>query len=216
MLIEEKLIKKWNLKVCQFCINLIGITTEDRAEPESDTDYCLPFTGSRCALAQMRLAGATAAGKISEFMGQEEMAFALSQVNAHHVLPPLTELACGSDLLSYRVNLREQLDHSLINELRMVLLNQGKHLHWEQIREQSYLCVIGAGVAACVDMSPKEEVLHLRYASSLQNELFHAGRTLDLPRSRLFLQAALYEKFDLLLTKVRQNAWYWMYGSTTS
>jgi hypothetical protein len=200
--------------VCQFCINLTGRPTEDHAQPGTEANDCLPFTGLRCPLAQMRLVAATVTGKTADFMSREEMAYALSQVNAQRTLLPLTNLACGSDLLRYQVTLADCLDYSLLAELRMVLHEQGHELHWEQIGHQSYLCVIGAGVAACLEMTPGAEMLTLRYASSLENELFHAGQTLDLPRSRLFLQAALYERFDLLLAQVRQRTWHWLYADS--
>ena len=84
-------------------------------------------------------------------------------------------------------------------------------LGWGQVGPRSYLCVIGAGVAACIDAEPGDEQLYLRYDNDLANALFHAGRTIDLPRSRLFLQQTLYEKFDVPLALMRARVWNWLH-----
>jgi hypothetical protein len=73
-----------------------------------------------------------------------------------------------------------------------------------------YASVIGAGVAACIDTTPGDETLYLRYATTLAAELFVAGRTTDMPRSQLFLQTALYERVDILLEQMRVRTWYWL------
>ncbi len=74
----------------------------------------------------------------------------------------------------------------------------------------SYTFVIGAGVAATLDLHPGREQLYLRYASDLADELYLAGRAIDLPRSRLFLQTTLYERVDALLAQLRERCWRWV------
>jgi hypothetical protein len=54
------------------------------------------------------------------------------------------------------------------------------------------------------------ERLYLRYASDVEHALYLAGRTLDLPRSRLFLQSTLYERFEVILVQVRSRTWNWL------
>ena len=151
-------------------------------------------------------------GDWSDLFSREQTALALSQVTAAHILPPLTELPCGTDLLDYCVNLREHMDESLVRELAMMLNADWRELGWEQVNGATYLCVIGAGVAGCIDTTPNQERLYLRYAASLENELYLAGCTVDLPRSRLFLQTALYERIDTLLAEVRARTWHWIDG----
>jgi hypothetical protein len=150
------------------------------------------------------------AGGWKQFITPEQTALALSQVAAAHILPPLLPLECGTDLLEYHVRLRNHMHESLVSELMLVLKSSWRTLGWEQVGSTTYLCVIGAGVAACIEATPKEEQLYLRYASDLEHALFLAGRTLDLPRSRLFLQTTLYERFDVLLTQVRSSTWNWL------
>ena len=143
-------------------------------------------------------------------MGRENMAFALSQVTAANLLPPLLDLPTGVDLLHYRVELREKLDPILVRELALILERRWQALGWEQVSETSFLCVIGAGVAACIETTSGCECLSLRYANGLANELFHAGRAIDLPRSRLFLQTTLHEKINPLLARLRDRCWQWV------
>lgn len=143
-------------------------------------------------------------------MDQENMAFALSQVTAANLLPPLLDLPTGVDLLRYRVELREKLDPILVREMALILESQWQALGWEQVSETTFLCVIGAGVAACIETTRGAECLSLRYANGLANELFHAGRAIDLPRSRLFLQTTLHEKINPLLARLRDRCWQWI------
>lgn len=151
-------------------------------------------------------------GDWSELLSREQTAFALSRVTAANILPPLTVLPCGTDLLGYNVTLRDHMDESLVRELSLMLNAEWRDLGWERVNGATYLCVIGAGVAGCIDTTPNSERLYLRYASSLESELYLAGRAVDLPRSRLFLQTALYEQIDTLLVEVRARAWHWIYG----
>lgn len=140
----------------------------------------------------------------------EQMAYALGQVTASAVLPSLTLLENGYELLEYRVNLRQSMSGELVNELVTVLETDGADLHWNQVDVCNYLCVIGAGVAACIDTSPGREQLSLRYANTLVSALHNAHHAAALPRSLLFLQTTLYERFDALLAAVRQRTWFWV------
>lgn len=194
------------LIVCQLCH---FSHSEDRSYPEKNSP-CQPFLHrDGCIIGSM---GMWHSGNWSDFWSQEQTALALSRVTAANILPPLTELACGSDLLDYSVNLRDHMDESLVRELALMLNADWRDLGWEQVNGSTYLCVIGAGVAGCIDTMPNHERLYLRYASSLENELYLAGRAVDLPRSRLFLQTALCERIDTLLVEVRVRAWHWIYG----
>lgn len=188
--------------MCKSCLNQNAPMTTDRACSESHDDTCRLFVDQPCALRAWRTESSPLAP-----LDVEATAYELSQITAARVLPSLMSLATGSDLLAYRVTFRGLLSRTLIDELRCVLQMDGRDSHWEKIGLHTYLSVIGAGVAACVDMTPGSENLTLRYASDLENELFLAGRTLDLPRSRLFLQTALYERFDVLLRQVRGGVW---------
>jgi hypothetical protein len=149
-------------------------------------------------------------GDWADLMNRENMAFALSQVTAANLLPPLLDLPTGVDLLRYHVELRDKLDPILVRELALILESQWQALGWEQVSQHSFLCVIGAGVAACIETTPGVECLSLRYANGLANELFHAGRAIDLPRSRLFLQTTLHEKINPLLVHLRDRCWQWV------
>lgn len=143
---------------------------------------------------------------------EEQTAFVLAQFTAAHILPPMVDLPCGSDLLNYRVDLRGTIGPGLLRELTEVLVTQGSECGWVRVHQYAYLSVIGAGVAARLDVTPGSEHLTLQIEPNLANELFHAGRAPDLPRSRLFLQASLYENVDRLLTRLRQRTWYWLAG----
>jgi hypothetical protein len=143
-------------------------------------------------------------------MTPEQTAYALGQVTAASVLPSLTRLENGYELLEYQVDLRQKLNGDLVKELVAVLDSDGADLHWNQVDVCSYLCVIGAGVAACIDTTPGQEQLTLRYANALVSALHNAHRAEALPRSLLFLQTTLYERFDALLAEVRKRTWYWV------
>jgi hypothetical protein len=149
-------------------------------------------------------------GQWTDAMPAEQTAFALAQVSAATILPPLVDLDNGNALLDYRVFLRDHLDPALISELVCVLDTRGQEFHWGQVDATVYASVIGAGVAACIDTAPENETLYLRYATTLAAELFVAGRTTEMPRSQLFLQTALYERVDILLEQMRIRTWYWL------
>ena len=145
-------------------------------------------------------------------LSREQTAYALAQVSASRVLPSLIDLGTGSALLDYHVSLRDCLDTVLVLELVSVLDDYGQDLHWEQIEATLYAGVIGAGVAACIDTTPEHECLYFRYANALEIQLNNAHRAAELPRSVLFLQSALFERFDTLLDYVRARTWYWLLG----
>ncbi len=175
------------------------IVSEDRCLPTAPAAGFQPFLRDGA-----RAAPGTAAPT------PEQLAFALGQVTAAAVLPPLTPLACGSDLLAYSVPLSARLEAAFLRDLALVLAQRGHDLGWTKTSGTTYLSVIGAGVAVCVDTAPGAETLCLRYDSALETELFHAGRAADLPRSRLFLQTALYEQVNALLAAVREQVWRWL------
>lgn len=175
------------------------IVSEDRSLPDAAAASFQPF-----------LAGG--AREMPGAPAPEQIAFALGQVTAAAVLPPLTRLACGSDLLEYSVRLGARLEPALLRDLALVLAQRGRDLGWTQTSATAFLSVIGAGVAVCIDTAPGAETLQLRYDTELANELFHAGHTPDLPRSRLFLQTTLYEQVDVLLAAVREQVWHWLRG----
>ncbi len=196
--------------MCKFCLNAMCRWSDSRSSPE-DHSNCQPFIGGP-TIERLLLGSAHETGRWGQFMSAEETAYALAKVTSAYVLPPLTELPSGADLLAYQVLLRDRLSGALVDELRMILQSVRYEHDWQQVGAWSYLCVIGAGVAACLDIPPGTEQLTLRYATDLQNELFLAGRSRDLPRSRLGLQTTLYEKFDALLCHVRARTWHWLYG----
>ncbi len=180
-----------------------------------DTTYQRqPFLYTQIAPAEERftISQTRERGQWSELMTPEQTAYALAQVTAANILPPLTVLQNGSALLQYCVLLRAQMDDDLVNELSSVLTTFADAMCWDQIAENTYACVIGSGVAACIDLTPGGELVYLRYANRLAAELYNAESPDELPRSLLFLQTALYERFDILLAEVRMRAWFWLVG----
>ncbi|MBZ0293384.1 MAG: hypothetical protein K8L99_12525 [Anaerolineae bacterium] len=192
--------------MCDFCHHLPN-TCEDASACD-----CRPFLQSDRTITAAILQAAWHSGHWGDFLSPEQTALHLSQVTAAHILPRMVELPSGTDLVNYRVDLRAHMSGALVSELRMVLPALEAESDWKKVGNDRYVCVIGAGVAACLDATPDAEVLYLRYASDVENMLFLAGRTLDLPRSRLFLQTALDEKFDLILKQVRNRMWLWLCG----
>jgi hypothetical protein len=186
-------------------VNTYGIVEDERRYPEENPEQLQPFLINRpTSLSLNRLE------QCSEIISRESAAWALSHVTAAQILPPLLDVPTGVELLNYRVYLRAQLDPVLVDELRLILESNWQEKDWERLSERTFLCVIGAGVAACIDTTPNTEQLYLRYASDIANGLFHAGHAPDLLRSRLFLQTALYEKVDNLLVSLRDRAWQWV------
>lgn len=143
-------------------------------------------------------------------LSKEQTAYALAQVSASRVLPTLVELDTGNELLEYRVSLRDYLDSTLMSELVDVLETCGQALHWGQVDTTIYAAVIGAGVAACIDTTPEQETMYFRCANTLVTQLNNAHHAAELPRSLLFLQTALYERFDVILDQIRTRIWFWL------
>jgi hypothetical protein len=140
----------------------------------------------------------------------EQTALELSQVTAARVLPPLMELDSGSELLEYHVRLRDHLANFLVSEMMAVLDSCGSELNWNQVDTTSYACVIGAGVAACIDTTPGQEILYLRYANTLVTKLYGARHAAEMPVSLLFLQTTLHERVDAILEQARPRCWHWL------
>jgi hypothetical protein len=151
-------------------------------------------------------------GSWANAMSKEQTAYALAQVSASQVLPQLVELDTGNEVLEYRVHLRDFLDSTLVAELVHVLDSCGEELHWGQVDSNIYAAVIGAGVAACIDTTPQHETLYFRCANALVSQLNNAHHAAELPRSLLFLQTALYERFDVILDQIRNRMWFWLIG----
>jgi hypothetical protein len=192
--------------VNEFRIPTPHIVVDERCTPPEDNFGTVqPFLRESYLSLEM-LEHTDEAGMVEK----ETLALALSQVTAANILPPLVELETGDDMLNYHVYLRDELDPVLARELGMVLANNWRSLGWEQVSEYRFLCVIGAGVAACLDTTPGTEQLELRYASDLQDRMFLAGCAPDRLRSRLFLQTALFEKVDILLVQLRERVWRWL------
>lgn len=152
-------------------------------------------------------------GRWSDIYSPEQTAYALGQLTAAAILPHLDEVWEAGDLLEYRVCLRERVDSWVIDELADVLDTCGADLNWDQVDSASYVSPIGAGMAACIDMSKGKETLRLRYAAFLSNILHNTRYPMELPRSLYFLQANLDERFDVLLEQVRQRAAGWLTGA---
>ncbi|NWG17505.1 MAG: hypothetical protein HXY41_12805 [Chloroflexi bacterium] len=190
---------------------------EERPHPAQGESTCIqPFFGQQPngdgACWTIVLAGDY--GRLTDVMTPEETAYTLARATAASILPPLTDLESGSELLEYRVPLRAYMSKILIAGLVEAFDRPEAAAHWQQVAANAYACVIGAGVAAYLDTTPGSETLSLRYANALASVLAHVHRAAELPRSRLFLQTTLYERFDALLQNARLIAWAWLAGGT--
>lgn len=190
------------------------LISEERLRPnKQDTTFeDQLFLSGDSTFRQRRAVIAREIGSWQEEFSPEQTAYALAQVTASNILPPLLRMDSGSDLLHYQVRLRDYLDDMLVTELVTVLDSCAMDTQWEQVEASEYACVIGAGVAACINTAPGEEQLYLRYANALAAELGRVQRAAELPRSLLFLQTALQEKLDVLLQEVRRRTWFWLVG----
>jgi hypothetical protein len=149
-------------------------------------------------------------GVWQDTLSKEQTAYALAQVSASNVLPPLVEMHTGYAMLEYKVELRGHIDSLLVTELARVLHLHGQDLHWGKVEADVFAAVIGAGVAACIDTTPGREFLNLRYANALEMEFSTTRHAAELSRSALFLQSALHERFDAVLERVRARIWHWL------
>lgn len=143
-------------------------------------------------------------------LSREQTAYALAQVSAGNVLPSLVNLNSGYALLEYAAHLPDHMDRLLLTEFVHVLQSDGQDLHWGKVDSAIFAAVIGAGVAACIDITPNHETLYLRYANALEMEFSTMRRAAELSRSALFLQSALHERFDAILERVRERVWLWL------
>lgn len=188
------------------------IVFEERSSPDETTPLACPLIASSQADINDRFIARLAYeyGDWSEIITPEQTAYALAQVSAATILPPLTRLTNGYELLDYRVRLREVMDDELVAEIVSMLDQSDPEGFWQQVDASGYACVIGAGVAAYIDTTRGDETLSLRYANALVPVMLRAHGAAELPRSRLFLQTTLYERFDALLARVRTSAWFWL------
>ena len=144
-------------------------------------------------------------GKWSQLLSAEQSAYALGQITAARALPSLTEFVSASTLLDSRIRLRDFLDDSLVDAITDTLDSEAESLQWKQVEATSYVCVIGAGAAACIDTVPGDEKVYLRYANHVAEAIAQAQNETELPRSLLGLQINLQECIDLLLTCARSK-----------
>lgn len=145
------------------------------------------------------------AGKWTQLLSAEQTAYALGQITAARALPTLTEFVSASTLLDSRIRLRDFLDDSLVDTITDSLDSEAESLQWKQVEATSYVCVIGAGAAACIDTVPGDEKMYLRYANHIAEAIAQAQNETELPRSLLGLQINLQECIDLLLSHARSK-----------
>lgn len=196
---------------CSICgnINCTHCTLEELASPLVSF---LPNEKVDCNAHRFMVSCAFEQGNWGNITTKEQIALALSKVRAENILPALTDLSYGTDLLGYQVNLREHLNDMIVHELSHVLHESWRQTDWKQVGLNQYLCVIGAGVAVCMDTTPMQETLSLRYARELESEMYLTGTAPDRVRSRLGLQTNLNEKLNALLATARSRIWYWVTG----
>jgi hypothetical protein len=147
-------------------------------------------------------------GRTESLLSREQMALALAQATSETLLPALRAINTGSDLLDYQVDLRSRLHPLLLREMMTILETRGKELNWERLSADSYVCVIGSGVAACIDLIPGSEVLYLRYQNDVETQLRSARRKAVLPRNTRFLEAVVHERIEALLSEARKRIWF--------
>ncbi|MEO8610193.1 MAG: hypothetical protein ABI690_20025 [Chloroflexota bacterium] len=191
------------------------VTDERAALPKNSSTFeCQPFLqiDAMHPLDRFTANLSREQGAWANALSKEQTAYALAQVSAVNILPSLVELDTGYALLEYSVKLRDHMDGLLLAELVQVLQNEGQNAHWGKVDATVFAAVIGAGVAACIDITSGQETLHLRYANALVTEFSTARRVAELSRSALFLQSALHERFDALLEPIRAHIWFWLIG----
>jgi len=151
------------------------------------------------------LSAAQANGRWAQWLSSEQTAYALGQITTAHALPALTEFVSTSTLLDSRIRLRNFLDDCLVDAITATLYNEAEALQWKQVEATSYVYVIGAGAAVCIETVPDEEIVYLRYANHIADAIAQAQNETELPRSLLGLQINLQECIDLLLTHARSK-----------
>ncbi len=143
--------------------------------------------------------------KWTQLLSAEQTAYALGQVTTARALPTLTEFVSASTLLDSRIRLRDFLDDSLVDSITETLDNEGELLQWKQVEATSYVYVIGAGAAVCIETIQDDEKVYLRYANNVAEAIAQAQNEKELPRSLLGLQINLQECIDLLLAHARSK-----------
>jgi hypothetical protein len=138
-------------------------------------------------------------------MTKEQAAYALSQVTAETVIPPLSHFASARALLECRVRLRDHIDDLLTEAIVSSLRAAGPVLHWRKLDSQVYASAIGSGVAACIDTQPGEETVYLRYSNEVAEAIKNAETGAELPRNLVGMQTNLHERFEPLLIAARKH-----------
>lgn len=186
----------------------------DRASPEEAFLTRQPFLpGNQSRASDRWLVGlAQLSGRWESLLSGEQTAYALGQVIADHLLPPLESVRSGHALLDYRVRLRDCLDSFMVEELVSVLAACGADHHWQQIETSVYASVIYDRVAACIDLQMQDETLYLRWDDDLADAINRAHAPRDIPLSLKGLQQVLYERFNALLIDARSRAFAWLAG----
>ncbi|MBL8153209.1 MAG: hypothetical protein JNM70_03420 [Anaerolineae bacterium] len=153
-------------------------------------------------------------GRWTQILTAEQTALTLGQMTSAGSLPWLRDTTSLIGLLDYHVFLRDHLDGCLVDEIVNTLANEHESKLWTRIENGVYICVIGAGVAACIDTTPNLEVLYLRYAEAIIDAIAAAQFERDLPRSVRGLQLTLWERLDALFDGARLRLLHWL--SSTS
>lgn len=138
-------------------------------------------------------------------MSREQAAYALSQVTAETTIPPLANFASAWALLECRVRLRDHIDSVVTEALVNSLKTTGAVLHWRRLDGRVYASAIGSGVAACIDTTPGEETVYLRYSNEVAAAVKNAGCGAELPRSLIGMETNLQERFEPLLAAARKH-----------
>jgi len=152
---------------------------------------------------KLLLLSAQMRGEWTQILSAEQTAYALGQINTARALPHLTEFVTASTLLDSRIRLRDFLDDCLVDAITNTLSTEADLLEWKQVEATSYVCVIGAGAAACIETIHGNEKVYLRYANNIAQAIAQAQNETELPRSLLGLQINLQHCIDLLLARAR-------------
>lgn len=152
---------------------------------------------------QFFINGLRGRGQWAEWLTAEQTAYALAQVQTAHALPSLSEFVSVAALLECRITLRDHLDATLVEAITQALVLHSTAVHWNRIDATNFACVVGAGVAACIDTTQGGEVLYLRFANQVAAAITNAQREAELPHSLLGLETHICERVDELLVFAR-------------
>lgn len=142
-------------------------------------------------------------GEWTQILSAEQTAYALGQITAARALPQFNEFVTASTLLDSRIRLRDFLDDYLVDAINATLDNEANLLQWKQVEATSYVYVIGAGAAACIETIKGDEKVYLRYANHVAQAIAQAQNETELPRSLLGLHINLHECIDVLIARAR-------------